>query len=134
MLILRASANERRDEVDMLLRVLGNSEDAAATALSLEQDRQLRNPALRWLCHLVWRTGVELQPEVVLRIVIVIALIIPLALFILGLFVGTAFVVFAIIIGWFIFAQRAARRRTRSEEHTSELQSLMRRSYAAFCL
>src|SRR3546814_15432788 len=79
MLILRASANERRDEVDMRLRVLGNSEDAAATALSLEQDRQLRNPALRWLCHLVWRTGVELQPEVVLRIVIVIALIIPLA-------------------------------------------------------
>src|SRR3546814_5188309 len=117
MLILRASANERRDEVDMLLRVLGNSEDAAATALSLEQDRQLRNPALRWLCHLVWRTGVELQPEVVLRIVIVIALIIPLALFILGLFVGTAFVVFA-----------------RSEEHTSELQSLMRISYAVFCL
>src|SRR3546814_16614054 len=94
----------------MRLRVLGNSEDAAATALSLEQDRQLRNPALRWLCHLVWRTGVELQPEVVLRIVIVIALIIPLALFILGLFVGTAFVVFALIIGWFILAQRAARR------------------------
>src|SRR3546814_2859235 len=29
---------------------------------------------------------------------------------------------------------RAARRRTRSEEHTSELQSLMRISYAVFCL
>src|SRR3546814_2102611 len=28
----------------------------------------------------------------------------------------------------------AARRRTRSEEHTSELQSLMRISYAVFCL
>src|SRR3546814_1542980 len=27
-----------------------------------------------------------------------------------------------------------ARRRTRSEEHTSELQSLMRISYAVFCL
>src|SRR3546814_14770298 len=35
------------------------------------------------------------------------------ALSILGLFVGTAFVVFAIIIGWFILAQRAARRRTK---------------------
>src|SRR3546814_2977762 len=35
-------------------------------------------------------------------------------------------------------ALRSARRRTlsldRSEEHTSELQSLMRRSYAVFCL
>src|SRR3546814_1470168 len=29
---------------------------------------------------------------------------------------------------------RAARRRQRSEEHTSELQSLMRISYAVFCL
>src|SRR3546814_7142319 len=29
---------------------------------------------------------------------------------------------------------RKARRRNRSEEHTSELQSLMRLSYAVFCL
>src|SRR3546814_9267211 len=29
---------------------------------------------------------------------------------------------------------RAGRRQTRSEEHTSELQSLMRNSYAVFCL
>src|SRR3546814_5258200 len=31
-------------------------------------------------------------------------------------------------------APRAARHRSRSEEHTSELQSLMRISYAVFCL
>src|SRR3546814_3179231 len=31
-------------------------------------------------------------------------------------------------------ADRAAQRRLRSEEHTSELQSLMRISYAVFCL
>src|SRR3546814_4754615 len=31
-------------------------------------------------------------------------------------------------------ARGAARRRSRSEEHTSELQSLMRISYAVFCL
>src|SRR3546814_7623683 len=30
--------------------------------------------------------------------------------------------------------RRLSRRRTRSEEHTSELQSLMRISYAVFCL
>src|SRR3546814_9565003 len=30
--------------------------------------------------------------------------------------------------------KRAARKKTRSEEHTSELQSLMRTSYAVFCL
>src|SRR3546814_1270808 len=31
-------------------------------------------------------------------------------------------------------AQRARHRQARSEEHTSELQSLMRTSYAGFCL
>src|SRR3546814_9725319 len=34
----------------------------------------------------------------------------------------------------FIFDRGAARCRNRSEEHTSELQSLMRISYAVFCL
>src|SRR3546814_2056885 len=35
---------------------------------------------------------------------------------------------------WRPGALGAVRRRTRSEEHTSELQSLMRISYAVFCL
>src|SRR3546814_3157392 len=33
-----------------------------------------------------------------------------------------------------LYARPAQRRRRRSEEHTSELQSLMRISYAVFCL
>src|SRR3546814_1979378 len=35
---------------------------------------------------------------------------------------------------YFIEGRQAARHRPRSEEHTSELQSLMRISYAVFCL
>src|SRR3546814_3646559 len=36
---------------------------------------------------------------------------------------------------WITFARRlSSKRRIRSEEHTSELQSLMRISYAVFCL
>src|SRR3546814_5255329 len=35
---------------------------------------------------------------------------------------------------WRIWVVPSARRRRRSEEHTSELQSLMRISYAVFCL
>src|SRR3546814_7064641 len=35
---------------------------------------------------------------------------------------------------WAAFAAPSALRRSRSEEHTSELQSLMRISYAVFCL
>src|SRR3546814_2120546 len=50
----------------------------------------------------------------------------------------------AVLIGWAITAvgmltlafvfQTLANRKPRSEEHTSELQSLMRNSYAVFCL
>src|SRR3546814_1091107 len=36
--------------------------------------------------------------------------------------------------GWLSSAERGASLRGRSEEHTSELQSLMRISYAVFCL
>src|SRR3546814_3170064 len=36
--------------------------------------------------------------------------------------------------GFFLHDQRSSRLRSRSEEHTSELQSLMRISYAVFCL
>lgn len=127
MLILRAAASERRSEVDLRLRVLGNGEDATAAVLGLDRDQQIRNTVLRWLCHLVWRTGVDLQPDAVLRIVVAITLVIPLALFVLGFFVGTAFVAFAIIIVWFILTQRAARRRRKIiEQLPAFLESTIR--------
>src|SRR3546814_18415203 len=40
----------------------------------------------------------------------------------------------AVLVGQARGAVRQAHRRVRSEEHTSELQSLMRISYAVFCL
>src|SRR3546814_2355232 len=39
-----------------------------------------------------------------------------------------------VLLGRFILRREQADRRHRSEEHTSELQSLMRISYAVFCL
>src|SRR3546814_4245221 len=38
------------------------------------------------------------------------------------------------LLGWSLGAERTAALTQRSEEHTSELQSLMRISYAVFCL
>lgn len=128
-LVLRAAARERQDEVGLRLRVLGSNGDdaAAASLLALDNERQIRNPALRWLCHLIWRTGVELQPPTVLRIVVIVALIIPVALLVLGVFAGLALVVFAVIIGWFVLSQRAARRRIKIiEQFPAFLESTIR--------
>lgn len=127
VLILRAAARERQEEVGLRLRVLGGNNEEAAAALLSDNDRQIRNPALRWLCHLIWRTGVELQPTTVLRIVVVAALIIPVLLLVFGAFAGLALAVFAIIIGWFVLSQRAARRRMKIvEQFPSFLESTIR--------
>src|SRR3546814_9350109 len=40
----------------------------------------------------------------------------------------------ALVVGKIAHAHAAPRHKSRSEEHTSELQSLMRISYAVFCL
>src|SRR3546814_1568753 len=49
---------------------------------------------------------------------------------------GKPYAIFAAvaIVPWTFFAGGVTRAGTRSEEHTSELQSLMRISYAVFCL
>jgi tight adherence protein B len=127
MLILRASNREQQEDVGLRLRVLGGSDEASVAALNLDAGRQVRNPLLRWICHLIWRTGVELQPDTVLRVLIVVALLIPISLFAFGVFAGLALVLFALLIGWAVLAQRAARRRMRiTEQFPAFLESAIR--------
>src|SRR3546814_1534006 len=55
-----------------------------------------------------------------------------LALYVFAITLGLAVLRFTWV--WISFRLTLARRGGRSEEHTSELQSLMRSSYAVFCL
>src|SRR3546814_8009391 len=56
----------------------------------------------------------------------------------IGLLIGTAFALLYAFLGvpiaWLVDRGNRTRIAARSEEHTSELQSLMRNSYAVFCL
>lgn len=110
-LVLRASERERKEDVSLRLRVIGGNEEAAVALAKLSAERTVSNAALRWLCHLIWRTGVELQPHIVLRLLIGIVALVPLSWLIAGVFAGTALIVFALVIGWFVLVQRASRRR-----------------------
>src|SRR3546814_1019631 len=56
----------------------------------------------------------------------------PLAGFIVAPFLGP--VIAGLLVAWIAWLSRMLVRRMRSEEHTSELQSLMRIPYAGFCL
>ncbi|WP_020649507.1 type II secretion system F family protein [Solimonas variicoloris] len=127
VLVLRASERERQEDVGLRLRVLGGGEEAASTLAQMDAARQIRNPVLRWACHLIWRTGVELTPTAVLRILIALVLLIPLALLLFGVLTGLALVAMLLVIGWFLLVQKAARRRAKIiEQFPSFLESTIR--------
>ena len=111
VLMLRASERELQEDVNLRLRVIGGNEDAAVALAKLSAERKVSNAVLRWLCHLIWRTGVELPPRIVLRLLIGLAALLPLAWLFAGGFAGTALVLFGIVIGWFVLVRRAAARR-----------------------
>jgi len=111
-LVLRAGEREQQEEVGLRMRVLGGNE-ADVAVLSLEEAQSVRNPLLRWICHLIWRTGVELQPSTVLRILVAVVLLVPLSMLVFGWLAGTAFVALALIVGWLVLTQQAVRRRAK---------------------
>src|SRR3546814_10120180 len=76
---------------------------------------------------LVGRRGL-LAPFLVL--VALAMMMLPLPAFVLDLLISFNIALSLVILLAVIYAQRPLR----SEEHTSELQSLMRNSYAVFCL
>lgn len=126
VMFVRAGEHERRKDMDLRLRVLGGNEDTAAL-LKLDDERQIRNPLLRWLCHLIWRTGVELPPSTVLRMGIGVLLLIPLALLLFGVLAGLAVIAAVLIAGWLLLTQRATRRRIKITEQLPDfLESAIR--------
>src|SRR3546814_2912655 len=82
------------------------------------------------------RTSVRQVAGVLISLAGVLAIIgrgDPAMLWGLRLNIGDAIISVAVLI-WALYSVLLRRRPVRSEEHTSELQSLMRISYAVFCL
>lgn len=112
-LLLRASARDQQEDVRLRLRVLGGDEAAAALASYHSRDAQLTNPILRASCHLLWRTGAEIEPDAVARILLVLVLLVPMALLLLGVFGGLAVIAVIFALGWGLLARQAASRRAK---------------------
>lgn len=110
-LFVRAGQRERHEDVQLRLRAMGGGEDAAA--LINEPQRQIRNPLLRWVCHLVWRTGVEVEPETVARSLLVLVVVVPIAVMTLGAFGGLSTVAFLLVFVWGWLSRKAAQRRAK---------------------
>jgi tight adherence protein B len=107
-LFLRAGKRSREERLTLRLRALGVDETVGAYAL---RERELGNPILRAVCHALWRSGVDAEPQVVARALVIAMFLVPLALLLLGPIAGpiALAVVVALIYGW--LGQQAARRR-----------------------
>lgn len=114
-LFVHAGQRERQEEVLLRLRASGGDESLAMAGVQVS-DRQITNPLLRWACHLVWRTGVEMLPETVARLLLVLTLLIPVTLFAFGFFAGMIILVMLVLTGWLILNRRAASRRNKIVE------------------
>lgn len=122
-LFVYADRRERSDE--MMVRLGGSDEPRAAKYRSKES--QLRNPVLRSACYLIWRTGSDMQPQTVGRILVVLLALVPLALILFGWLIGAGVVAGGLVLGLLVLRNRAARRRARiGEQLPGFLEAAMR--------
>jgi len=125
-LVVRAGERERQEDVGLRLRAIGGGDDASVV-LASDPQRQVRNPVLRWICHLIWRTGVDWTPAAVLRVVLAAVVLVLLAPLVFGWLAGLLFIVLVAFIVWAVLAQRAAARRRRIiEQLPAFLESTIR--------
>lgn len=106
LLWTRASARERQE--DVLMRLRAGGDDLAAPAV---EETRIGNPLLRWACHLVWRTGADTEPTMVARWMMAFALLVPVALVLMGVYAGLVVIGVVLVMTWAFLSRQAARRR-----------------------
>src|SRR3546814_6792126 len=91
---------------------------------------------MKSLCRVErWLTAVALAVTVPTMVAITaVVLIAILYRYVLNAAIVSSFDLTTLLFCWMVFIGLVVGERDRSEEHTSELQSLMRISYAVFCL
>jgi tight adherence protein B len=126
VLFLRNSSTESQNDALLRIRALGGDEVAALSALPAA-DAQIRNPFLRWACHILWRSGSEVEVATVQKILWGLLIAIPLVLLILGAFSGGFLIGVVIVVGFLLLTrQAAARRRKIIEQLPPFLESTIR--------
>jgi tight adherence protein B len=108
-LFLYADRRSRREDVNLRLR----AGDTPEVAVQGSHDQKLRNPVLRGACHVVWRSGLEAEPDTVAKMLWVLAALVPMGLLILGPFRGAIVLGLLSAFGYGVLRQRAARRRAK---------------------
>lgn len=121
-LFLQARDQEYQSDVKMRLRVSGADEAAINQGSST-----VRNPLLRWVCHLFWRTGSEIRPEAVVRSMLGVVLVTALLLVIAGPLIVLPVLGIGLSVFYMLLIQRAVWRRIKIvEQLPSYLENTIR--------
>jgi tight adherence protein B len=109
-IMLRSSKGEKQNDALLRMRALGGDEviDLASPAAD---DSKIKNPLLRWTCHILWRSGSEVEVETVQKILMGLLIAIPLVLLIFGGFTGSFIVGVVMVVGFIMLTRQAAVRR-----------------------
>ena len=107
-LYLRAGRRGREEKLTLRLRALGVDEPGA---VYVARDRELGNPVLRAVCHALWRSGLDVEPLVVARGLVLSLFLVPLALLLLGPYAGPFAILLAGLVVFAWLSQQASKRR-----------------------
>lgn len=110
VIMLRSSGGEKKNDALLRMRAMGGDEvvDLASPAAD---DNKINNPVLRWTCHILWRSGSEVEVETVQKILMGLLVAIPLLLLIFGGFTGSFIIGVVMIVGFILLTRQAAARR-----------------------
>ncbi|HKY90200.1 MAG TPA: type II secretion system F family protein [Nevskiaceae bacterium] len=108
-LFVYSDQQARRAEV--MLRLRAGEEAAAATFVSREA--KLKNPIIKWACYFLWRTGSDIAPETVTKVLLIVGAMIPVTWLIFGFFGGSIVIAFGLAFGYGILRRQAAKRRAK---------------------
>lgn len=127
-LFLRASAQERSHAEQLRMRALGSEESAALVDGYRPRKAEIHDPITGWICGLLWRSGMEVEPPVVLRSWVAGSLVsLPLILLAFGWLAGIGIAGLIIVLAWAWLSRKAAARRAQMlEQLPGYLESVMR--------
>lgn len=110
VIMLRSSGDDKKTDALLRIRALGGDE-VADLASPEADDNKIKNPILRWTCHILWRSGSEVEVAAVQKILIGLGISIPLVLLIFGAFTGSFIIGVVLIVGFIALTRQAAARR-----------------------
>ncbi len=130
VVMLRAGKDDKREDALLRMRALGGDEVVDLNA-PVTNKVQINNPVLRWACHILWRSGSEVEVETVQKILTGLLIAVPIVLLIFGWFSGLFLIGIVLIVGFLLMTRQVAARRRKIVEQLPDFLDGTNRVLAA---